>query len=88
MSKVSSASKIKVSSFDDLFGMSDVANRFETRKVIITMDNDENRLKKAIAKALNFELLWLLNKKSYYTKVSQEDEARIERMKRQIEMAK
>ena len=79
---------IGIESIPFIIRMSDVANRFETRKVIITMDNDENRLKKAIAKALNFELLWLLNKKSYYTKVSQEDEARIERMKRQIEMAK
>ena len=67
--------------------MSGVADRFETRKVVITMDNDENRLKKTIAKALHFELLYLLNKKSYYSQLSQEDEARIERMKKQLEKA-
>jgi hypothetical protein len=64
--------------------MSDVADRFETRKVVITMDHDESRLRKAIHKALNFELLWLLNKKSYYTRLSAEDEARIERMRNQL----
>ena len=67
-----------------IIGMSDVADRFETRKVVISMDKDENKLLKAIHKALNFELLWLLNKKSYYSRLSAEDEARIVRMQNQI----
>jgi hypothetical protein len=67
-----------------IMGMSDVADRFETRKVIITMDKNEDKLRKAIHKALNFELLWLLNKKSYYTRLSVEDEMRIERMQNQL----
>jgi hypothetical protein len=75
---------IGVESIPFIQGMSDVADRFETRKVVITMDKDENHLRKAIHKALNFELLWLLNKKSYYTRLSAEDEARIERMRNQL----
>ena len=71
-----------------ILGMSDIADRFETRKVVISMDKNEKQLKKAIAKALEFELLWLLNKKSYYTRLSIEDEARIERMRYQIEKSK
>jgi hypothetical protein len=67
-----------------ILGMSDVADRFETRKVVITMDKDEKKLLKAIHKALNFELLWLLNKQSYYRRLSKEDEARIVRMQNQI----
>lgn len=78
---------IGIESIPFIVGMSGVADRFETRKVVITMDNDENRLKKTIAKALHFELLYLLNKKSYYSQLSQEDEARIERMKKQLEKA-
>ena len=78
---------IGIESIPFIIGMSDVADRFETRKVVITMDDDENRLKKAIAKALHFELLYLLNKKSYYSRLSQEDEARIERMQLQLEKA-
>lgn len=75
---------IGIESIPFIIGMSDVAERFETRKVVITMDNNEEHLKKAIHKALNFELLWLLNKKNYYTRLSLEDEARIERMRTQL----
>lgn len=67
-----------------IIGMSDVADRFETRKVVIAMDKDEKKLVKAIHKALYFEYLWLLNKKSYYSRLSAEDEARILRMQNQI----
>jgi hypothetical protein len=52
--------------------------------VVISMDNDKEHLKKAIHKALNFELLWLLNKKHYYNSLSLEDDARIERMRYQL----
>ena len=79
---------IGIESIPFVVGMSDVADRFETRKVVISMNKDEAFLKKAISKALEFELLWLLNKKSYYTRLSIEDEARISRMRYQIEKSK
>ncbi len=75
---------IGIESIPFIIGMSDVADRFETRKVVITMDKNEEHLKKAIHHALNFELLWLLNKQNYYTCLSKEDEARIERMRTQL----
>ena len=75
---------IGVESIPFIIGMSDIAERFETRKVILTMERDANKLRSAICKALNFELLWLLNKKSYYTRLSVEDEVRIKRMYNQI----
>lgn len=75
---------IGIESIPFIIGMSDVADRFETRKVVITMDKDENKLKNAIHNALQFELLWLLNKQNYYTKLSSEDAARIERMRFQL----
>lgn len=62
-----------------------LANRFETRKIIVRMDSDEQRLKAIIRAALNFELLYLLNKKEVYKHISHEDDVRIERMRRQIE---
>ena len=76
---------IGVESIPFIMGMSSIADRFETRKVVVTMDNDEEHLKNAITKALRFELLYLQNKKSYYSRLSCEDEARIERMKMQLE---
>lgn len=79
---------IGVESIPFIIDLSDIADRFETRKVVITMDNNAERLKKAIGKALDFEYQYLMNKKSYYTQLSREDEARISRMKYQIESSK
>ena len=79
---------IGIESIPFIKGLSGIADRFETRKVVVSMDDDEKRLKNAIAKALGFELLYLLNKKSYYTRLSCEDETRIERMRMQLEKAK
>ena len=78
---------IGIESIPFIMGMSGIADRFETRKVVITMDNDEEHLKKSIAKALHFELLYLQNKKSYYSCLSHEDEDRIERMQMQLRKA-
>ena len=67
--------------------MSDVADRFETRKVVVSLTDNEVVLKEAIGKALNFELMYLLNKQNYYGRISHEDECRIERMKKQVSNA-
>ena len=75
---------IGIESIPFIVRMSDVADRFETRKVVISIEKDENKLKQTIHKALDFELQWLLYKKSYYTRLSSEDEARIERMRFQL----
>ena len=75
---------IGIESIPFILRMGDVADRFETRKVVITMDKDEKKIRQAIYKALHFELLWLLYKQSYYNQLSAEDEARIERMRNQL----
>jgi hypothetical protein len=53
-------------------------DNFETRKVIFSspeaLDNPED----AFLKAVEFELLWLKNKKAYYEHIYKEDDARIE----------
>jgi hypothetical protein len=75
---------IGIESIPFIVRMSDVADRFETRKVVITIDKDEKKIRQTIYKALHFELLWLLYKQSYYHQLSTEDEARIERMRNQL----
>lgn len=54
-------------------------NRFETRKVIFSSDvlSKVANLERALIKAVEFELLWLKNKRNFYEFIYKEDEARI-----------
>jgi hypothetical protein len=56
-------------------------DRFETRKVIFdaaVLDGDA--VEAGLALAIEFELLWLKNKRDYYATISAEDETRINMM--------
>ena len=61
-------------------------DRFETRKVVITPSTDEAFLKTAIREALRFEYLYLQYKSEYYSRMASEDELRMQRLKKQIEV--
>jgi hypothetical protein len=66
-------------------------DRFETRKVIFDAPvvNDPAVTRAGLELAIEFELLWLKNKRDYYQVIASEDEARIAMMeKRQIGVAK
>ncbi len=52
-------------------------DRFETRKVVFKCPEALQNTEKSFIKALEFELLWLKNKRNYYGRISREDEARL-----------
>ena len=64
-------------------------DRYETRKICFSCpDALKDGAEKGIAKAVEFELLWLQNKRSYYRTIAEEDEKRISMLEARHEQSR
>ena len=62
-------------------------DRFETRKIVFKVQEtfDEAIIERGIVRANCFELLWLENKRKYYTRIANEDVERIKMLRSRVD---
>jgi len=60
-------------------------DRFETRKLVFSCPDALNNPEEAFLKAVEFELLWLKNKKKYYGSIHREDDERLAMMEKRYQ---
>jgi hypothetical protein len=68
--------------------ISPYADKFETRKIVFRMTDDEKTLKVGILRAMEFETLYLENKCAFYDRLANEDRVRMIMLKERLEKAK
>lgn len=65
-----------------------IVDKFETRKVVFRLIDDEQKLKRALVLAMEFELLYLKNKCDFYRKMELEDRERLKMLEQRFALAK
>lgn len=78
---------ISFEAIDFIREMKGLADKFETRKVVFKYDDNIERLRKGILKAMEFEVLYLENKCNFYDRMANEDKSRMEMLAKRLKIA-
>lgn len=68
--------------------MTPYADRFETRKIVFKLTNDEETIRHGMLLAMEFETLYLKQKCSFYDRMANEDRARLNMLEERVRKAK
>ena len=68
---------ISVDSISFIQKMEGLIDKFETRKIVFGYENNAEKIKKGILKAIEFESLYLQNKSDFYDRMANEYKARL-----------
>lgn len=79
---------ISFDTIDFIKEMKGLIQKFETRKIVFKYDDNKERLKSGILKAMEFEVLYLQNKCDFYNKMADEDKLRMQMLLERFELAK
>ncbi len=86
--KVGFGGGISIDTVPFITKMSKLADKFETRKVVFKMDDNEQKLKEGILLAMEFETLYLKNKCEFYDRMANEDRDRLIMLEERIKKAR
>lgn len=67
--------------------MYDITDKFETRKVVFSKDSMNKDIRKGLAKAMEFETLYLKNKCDFYDRMAFEDRDRLTMLEGRLQKA-
>lgn len=71
-----------------LLKLKDCVDKFETRKVVFKLQDNEKMLKQGLVYAMEFEMLYLKNKCEFYNCMAKEDQDRVKMLEKRYNLAK
>ena len=86
--KVGIGGGVSLNSIPVFLKLKPFVDKFETRKVVFRLTDDERALKYGLVLAIEFELLYLKNKCEFYHKMEFEDRERLKMLEQRFALAK